>query len=386
MSILFIAYISTTVAPETLSKRIINQLDEKDKRLFERGPYGLGGVRIPVKVSPDKPERITNIINRCLEMPGLLEGSDLSKFDLSSEVVRLLRPAPIPRTSEEIQRRNRLVLETVFPDSIRKVYSKGWRPVMLVYGIAGVLVACVFWMFFRNLPRQHPKCNAAEIALIEGDDGVHASRAPPGLPLVCMVKSYGLWISSIVQFLTNIGWAFLITWLPSYLGDTYHVPPLTLGLMASLPIFVGMAGMFWGGWLTDHMTRRVGLRWGRAAPLALTRFVVAGAFLACIFLGSAWEVTIAMAMVSLATDLGTPAIWAYSMDVGGKNVGSVLGWSNMFGNFGAALSPILLAFIRTNSGDRAMFAVCASAFFLAGVFSLFLDAGKPVVPESNLAA
>jgi MFS transporter, ACS family, glucarate transporter len=323
---------------------------------------------------------VTEAINLSLETPDFLHGSDLSTYNLPAEAVRLLQPSATPLTPEEIQRRNRLVLETVFPNAIRKIYSKGWRPVMVVYGIVGVLVACVFWMFFRNSPRGHPGCNAAEIVLIEGDEGVHASSAPPGLPIAYMVKSYGLWISSVVQFLTNIGWAFLITWLPSYLGDTYHVPPLTLGLMASLPIFVGMAGMFWGGWLTDHMTRRVGLRWGRAAPLALTRFVVAGAFLACIFLGSAWEVTIAMAMVSLATDLGTPAIWAYSMDVGGKHVGSVLGWSNMFGNFGAALSPILLAFIRTNSGDWAMFAVCASAFFLAGVLSLFLDAGKPVVP------
>ncbi len=367
-------------AQEKLSNCIWNHLHQSDEKKDQFDVGVFTGV-MPIRtIDPVLLARITNSINECLEMPTFVVGIDLSQFDLPEEAVRLLQPSAILRTPEEIQRRNRLVLETVFPDAIRKVYGKGWRPVMMVYGIVGVLIACVFWMFFRNIPRQHPKCNAAEIALIEGDDGVHASGAPPGLPIAYMVKSYGLWISSIVQFLTNIGWAFLITWLPSYLGDTYHVPPLTLGLMASLPIFVGMAGMFWGGWLTDHMTRRAGLRWGRAAPLALTRFVVAGAFVACIFLGSAWEVTIAMAMVSLATDLGTPAIWAYSMDVGGKHVGSVLGWSNMFGNFGAALSPILLAFIRTNSGDWAMFAVCASAFFLAGVLSLFLDAGKPVVP------
>ena len=39
----------------------------------------------------------------------------------------------------------------------------------------------------------------------------------------------------------------------------------------------GIAGMFLGGCLTDSLTRRIGLRWGRALPMALTRFVAAGA-------------------------------------------------------------------------------------------------------------
>jgi hypothetical protein len=94
---------------------------------------------------------------------------------------------------------------------------------------------------YTQRPRQHPGCNAAEIALIEGDDGVHDFNAkPPALPFVCMLKSNGLWISSLVQFLTNIGWAFLVTWLPGYLADTYRVPPITLGLMASLRVTVSL--------------------------------------------------------------------------------------------------------------------------------------------------
>ena len=136
---------------------------------------------------------------------------------------------------------------------------------MMLYGVLGLVIAGVFAWYFRNSPRLHPRCNAAEIALIDGADAAHdPSKPPPPLPLVCLMTHRGLWASSLVQFLTNIGWAFLVTWLAGYLGDRYNVPPITLGLMTSLPIFVGMAGMFWGGWLTDYVTSRIGKHWGRA--------------------------------------------------------------------------------------------------------------------------
>jgi ACS family glucarate transporter-like MFS transporter len=105
------------------------------------------------------------------------------------------------------------------------------------------------------------------------------------------------------------------------------------------------------------------------------------AFLACIVLRSPWEVTLALCVVSLGTDLGTPAVWAYCQDVGGRHVGSVLGWGNMWGNFGAFLSPILLAWVVGRAGYHAMFWTCAGAFLAAGVSSLFINASRPVVPE-----
>ena len=325
-------------------------------------------------------------LNKVLGQADLLDGIKLSELDLDAQALRLAQPSSQPLSQQEIQRRNRLVLEAVFPNAIRKVYGAGWRPVMMVYGLAGLIVACIFWWFFRDSPRRHPACNAAEIALIEGDEPLDPKAVRAPLRLAWLLQSWGLWCSSMVQLLTNFGWVFLITWFPRYLKEAHDVPLIERGWMVSLPIFVGMAGMFWGGWLTDYMVQQMGPRWGRSAPLALSRFVVAGAFAACIFLHTPWQVTVALSMVALATDMGTPAIWAYSVDVGGKHVGSVLGWSNMFGNIGAALSPIILnMIIGADMNYPRMFLFCASAFVLAGMLALFIDATKPVVPAERLA-
>ena len=64
---------------------------------------------------------------------------------------------------------------------------------------------------------------------------------------------------------------------------------MSAGLRSAL--LVGMGGMLMGGWLTDRLTRALGLKWGRRLPMASTRFVAMGAYLACLFLDTPAAVT-----------------------------------------------------------------------------------------------
>lgn len=169
----------------------------------------------------------------------------------------------------------------------------GWRPVMFVYGLAGVVVAGLFWLGTRTRPGDHPGCNEAEVALIESGRGPSPSLRrdlPAASLLMPILRSRSLWLSSLSQFGTNVGWAFLITRLPRYLEEAHSVPLLERGRMASLPILVGMAGMLSGGWITDALTRRLGVRWGRALPMSLTRFGAMAAFMVATLLDSPWTV------------------------------------------------------------------------------------------------
>jgi ACS family glucarate transporter-like MFS transporter len=264
--------------------------------------------------------------------------------------------------------------------------DQGWRPVMFLYGAAGVVVAVAFWLFCRDRPQHHPGCNELEIALIEA--GRPAGALSPhgrvgGPPWRSLLSSRGLWLSSTAQFWTNFGWVFLLTWLPRYLAEVHDVPVVKRGWLATLPLIVGMVGMFFGGWLTDRLTQSIGLRWGRVLPMGLSRFVAMGAYLACLGLKSPWSVTLAFAMVAFATDFGTPAAWAYLQDAGGRHVGSILGWGNMWGNIGAALSPLVLNRAIELFGWSSVFLVCAGAFFLAGIAAMSIDATIPIAPTEE---
>ena len=95
--------------------------------------------------------------------------------------------------------------------------------------------------------------------------------------------------------------------------------------------------------------------------------------------------TAAFAVVAFATDFGNPAVWAFNQDVGGRYVGSVLGWGNMWGNLGAALSPPLLNWVVGAGEWQLAFLTCAGAFLLSGICALGIRADLPIAPPEEKA-
>jgi MFS family permease len=268
-------------------------------------------------------------------------------------------------------------------DSVAAVTS--WRPVMMLYGILGVLIAILFMWMFRDWPDKHPLVNAAEVDLIRRGDPPRSnsemSIAAP--PILEMIQSWPLWLNCFVQFASNMGWAFLVTKMPQYLEDVHQSGQQDQGWLQSLPLLAGIAGLLLGGLFTDRLTRRLGLRWGRSIAMSVSRLIVAFAFLGCLTVDSPLKATLFLALVGLATDLGTPACWAYGQDIGGSHVGSVVGWSNMWGNFGAALSPVILGgivaqFTSVSAGWHVAFASCAALNILAAVAALGINASRPL--------
>ena len=152
--------------------------------------------------------------------------------------------------------------------------------------------------------------------------------------------------------------------------------------MAAIPLWFGWTGMLLGGWLSDRVVERFGLRW-RILPVAVGRLLGMAAYLSCLLHPSAWLVTVSFAIVAFSSDVGNPSSWSYKMDVGGRYVGSIHGWANMWGNLGATISPVLLQFVVERGGWDAAFLTCATAFLIAGVAALGVDARIPIVPADD---
>lgn len=261
-----------------------------------------------------------------------------------------------------------------------------WRWSGWLYGVGGLLVAWLFWTVFRDSPREHPQCNDAERALLAPAAAAHSASvatAREPFPFRAMLASRGLWLMCLYQFFTNVGWAFLVTWMPRYLKDTKHLSDETSGVVTTLSLFLGIGGLLAGGVLTDLCTRRLGVRLGRLIPLAGTRFLAAAGYLAAVWCESPWALVAVFGLVACATDMGLTATWAYIQDVGGRHVAPIFGWANMMGNFGAALAPKLLPWVNgrwdANGDWQEALLVCAGAFTLSGVMALGINASIPVV-------
>jgi sugar phosphate permease len=275
-----------------------------------------------------------------------------------------------------------------------------WRGVFVVYGLCGLVVAGLFWLVVRDRPPgavappvvpPEPSDEAAEWHAMPPGPGplVEPGRAAPPPPLTfvgrlgVLARSRNMWLFGAVQFGANVGWAFVVTLLPTYLNEVFGVPLEKRGEMQSIVLYVGCIGMILGGVVTDWLRQRLGPRLGRSLPIGVTLGGCAAAMFLAPALATVWAVIAALGVMAFLVDLHNPSIWSFAQDVGGRNVGAALGWGNMWGNLGAAASPVLLGRVAKAAGWDAAFVVCGVAFAAAAVCGLLLDATKPVEAEAG---
>jgi ACS family glucarate transporter-like MFS transporter len=286
-------------------------------------------------------------------------------------------------TPEESIQFNRFLLESIYPIEIEGIYVSSWRYVLFIYGAFGIVVAAVVWLVMRDSPTEHAWCNQAEQELIQGTT-VETTQPEP-FPFKEIVGCPSMWYSAMSQFFINVAWLFIVTWFVAFLMEEHSLSIIERSFAMTIPLIVGFLGMLLGGMFTDFMAKGGrSLRRARAFPWGGGALCAAAAFAVCPLLDNPWSITAMMAIVAFSVDFAVPSVWAFTQDVGGKYVGSVLGFGNMFGNFGAAVSGPLLAYISMEYSWDLMFLVCGGVLCVSSAAGFLVDASRPLVtPETD---
>lgn len=258
-----------------------------------------------------------------------------------------------------------------------------WRAAFQVFGAIGILWAIVFYIWYRDNPRDNKQVNAAELRLLQGADALAAGHAK--VPWAKFAASKQVWLLCAQYFCLSYGWYFYITWLPTYLEKARG---LTLGesaVLGGLPLFLGGLGSLVCGLVSAPITRRTMSVTKTRRLLAVIGFTGASGFLILsVHLHNAVWAMLVMGLASFANDLVMPGSWGACMDVGGRYAGTLSGTMNMMGNFGGAVSPLVIGYILawTHNNWDITFYVAAAVYFLGTFFWLFLD---PVTPLEGAA-
>ncbi|MBI4892965.1 MAG: MFS transporter [Acidobacteria bacterium] len=218
-----------------------------------------------------------------------------------------------------------------------------WRALFVLFGSVGFLWALAWFLWFRNEPEEHAAVNGAERAYIaagRGHAGAHTLERHAWRRLLANRSVLAL---CAMYFTQTYGFAFYVTWLPTYLQSARGFSATTLGVLAGLPLTLSVAADLLGGITTDRLTARFGLRLGRAAvggaSLACAcLFLIAGTMLPDPLLGALF---IALAAASSNFLLG--ASWGAAVDIGGEHAGMVSAAMNTSGQIGGFLCPIVVA-------------------------------------------
>jgi MFS family permease len=263
----------------------------------------------------------------------------------------------------------------------------GWRASFVVFGSLGIFWAAAWYRWYRDDPADHPAVSAEELARIrEGGPAPH-DRAGAAVPWRRLAAERNLWMICGMYFPFGYGLYFYFTWLPTYLIQVLGFSTLAGGILAGLPFVLAGGADVAGGWLTDRIGARWGLRVGRCG-VGFAAFAGSSALLVLSTQASGRvgkSVLLALALAS--ADLALGAAWAVCLDVGRRNAGVVTGCMNTFGNLGGFVGPIVVGYAveRWHSWE-VPFYVAAALYALGALLWLAIDPSRELVPETRRTA
>lgn len=250
-----------------------------------------------------------------------------------------------------------------------------WRLIFFLYAIVGIVWAAVWYLWFRDEPHAHPRVNAAELRIID----VQPAGAHPRVPWKNLLRSRPMLLLCGFYFGVIYGWYFFLTWMPKYLLQARGFDLKATGWFAMLPLLCMSAGVATGGFVSDALVRRLGLRWGRRIPGLIGLPLAALLLFVSIKTADATTAAWLIAFAAGSATLGVAPAWAACLDIGGRHAGVVTGAMNTFGNLGGTAMPLLMGYSLKwwGSWNISLLSVVICYLF-AAVCWLGIDADEPI--------
>lgn len=243
-----------------------------------------------------------------------------------------------------------------------------WRAAFWFSAILGFIAAFVWWKTARDIPEQHPAVSKSELREIQ--QALNPLTVRPAKPVISWRAIFSrrdllALVASYFSF-GYIAWIFF-SWFFLYMAQVRRFDLKSSADYTMLPFLSMTVCCLIGGFLSDGLTKRWGLRVGRCW-LAAVSLAATAVFL---ILGSQVH-SAALAGVILACGAGVlyisqSSFWSVSVDIADTNSGVFSSIINMGGQIGGAVTASLTPWIAQRYGWTTSFAIAAAlALFSAG--------------------
>ena len=261
----------------------------------------------------------------------------------------------------------------------------GWRVAFYLLGALGVVWAVVWYGWYRGDPPPTPPYR-------EGSDYTQsretAEEVTTSLPMGRgrrWVTSSQFWLLCGMYFFYAFGSWFFFSWFPTFmeLGRGFDKTELTYAV--AVPFVMSMAGNIIGGYLTDRLSRRYGIRVGRKALGSASLAVSAVCMFLAAFIPGKIAVFVFLSLCFGIFDLMLPSAWALCIDLGKQHAGTLSGAMNTAGNIGGFCCGILFGELVQQSGNYNLpLYVIAAMLVVSAVLFAFINPEKPIVSDRPL--
>jgi MFS transporter, ACS family, glucarate transporter len=277
----------------------------------------------------------------------------------------------------------------------------GWHSIFWMMGGVGFLWAALWWLLFRDDPESIADITQEELIEIGSStvtamdfDACSLHDESGAIPWASLLRLRHLWILTIAYFCYAWGSWFFFGWFTTWLTRGVGFTVTEMGLFASLPFLMGLAGNLIGGSASEQLVLRFGRRLTYRTVTCVC-LVVASVLLLAMTATRSHIAIIALATAGFGImDLMLPAAWAMSMSLGGRFGGTSSAMMNTAGNLGGWVCTVAFGYAIKVTGNynfplraiAAMVLIAACLFFCVDCTRGF-DAQSPhpeTVPTNGM--
>jgi predicted MFS family arabinose efflux permease len=222
----------------------------------------------------------------------------------------------------------------------------GWRTSFYAFSVLGLIWAVAWYAWFRDSPAEMPGVGEAERAEL-AETGPRAGHAMPwGIAL----RSGSLWMLMSICACYVYALSFFQSWFHTYLVKGHGFSESDLWL-SSLPYVVGAGANCLGGFASDWLVGRLGLKPGRRI-VGLVGLGAAALFMSATILSTsgAWTLTF-LSLAYGGMTFQQPNACAFALDIGGRHAGAVLGFGNTAAQVGFFTSSVAFGHLVQHYGS-----------------------------------
>lgn len=235
------------------------------------------------------------------------------------------------------------------------IQQVGWRGTFGLFGIVGVLFIVIWHFLFRDKPENSKLVSEAEKTFIIANRQKSSTSQMPKLSYKQLFASKNVWLAMLQYICSNFTFYFTLTWMYPYIKEKFMLESVEAGMYASLPLIGGAMGNWVSGFLVDYLYKKGHVNFSRRLPAMFGFFLAAiGMIMVTNSDSSFWSI-IFMTIAVFGADMTLSPSWAFCIDIGKENSGTVSGTMNMAGNMGAFVTIIAYPYLLQWTGSKEPF-------------------------------
>ncbi|MCU0379107.1 MAG: MFS transporter [Bacteroidales bacterium] len=253
--------------------------------------------------------------------------------------------------------------------------SAGWRVVFYLLSTLGILWTLAWLSFYRNSPAEMKGISTEELS----ETGGHSSIGTKNVPWQQILRARQFWLILGMYWFYVWGSTFYFSWLHTFLAEGRGFSSNEVRIAAALPFFLGAFSNSLGGMISDRLSNKHGLKFGRRAIGVSCLFLASVFFFITGITESKLLTGVYLALGFGIMDIMLPSAWAVCLDVGHRNAGAISGAMNMAGNLGGFMCSIMVGYVASSAGYNAPLFIIAGMLLVSSMLFLQINPEKSIV-------